>query len=579
MRFKEGKTIIIFIVGLTLTLTLLWPMVVAPYYKMHDDVQVIRLYEMNKCFQDFQIPCRWVPDLGGLYGYPLFNYYAPLPYYIGELFYFSTHNFIVSAKLMFASSFILSYIFMFFLGRKIWGDLGGLLSGIFYSFAPYHSVDMYVRGAMGEMWALVFFPAILWAAFRLNENQNIRNLLILSFFIMCLVITHNLSAMIFMPILIGYIVVMYFIKRNTKLLYFSFFSIMLGFLLSAFYFIPALVEKNLAHVETTTYGYFYYTEHFKGLRKLFLDNFWGWGASIREIPGGEKDMLPYQIGWVHLIGFALSLVAGAILFKKDKLRFLIIYFSFLVFLGAVFMIHPKSEPIWKNLDQFLRYLQFPWRFLMVVIFVNSFMVGSIVYLWEALSRSQHTIYKYLLAGVLITLVIVVNFSYFRPEKFLYTNDVDYLTGENWDRQIKRSIFDYLPKSAKAPPAELAKSPYRVIIGSASVNDFYQGSNWVKFNLAVIEPSQIEISQYYFPVWKIQVDGKEVPIDYNNDLGLMRFMVDPGNHTVEARLHDTIIRKMGNFLTIIGFLVSIILVLSQYRKTRKYFLYMLKGLNR
>src|SRR5258708_7593141 len=92
-----------FIVGLVLSLSLLWPLFQAPFFTHHDDIQTIRLYEMDRCFKDKQIPCRWVPDLGGLYGYPLFNYYAPLPYYFGELIYYFTHSLIISVKLMFAT--------------------------------------------------------------------------------------------------------------------------------------------------------------------------------------------------------------------------------------------------------------------------------------------------------------------------------------------------------------------------------------------------------------------------------------------------------------------------------------------
>jgi hypothetical protein len=95
---KENK---FFLIGLLLTLVLTWPLFKSGYFTHHDDVQVIRLYEMNKCMPDFQIPCRWVPDLGGLYGYPLFNYYGPLPYYFGEIFYLLMGNLIVAAKIMF----------------------------------------------------------------------------------------------------------------------------------------------------------------------------------------------------------------------------------------------------------------------------------------------------------------------------------------------------------------------------------------------------------------------------------------------------------------------------------------------
>ena len=53
------------------------------YFSMHDDIQVMRLYQMERCFQDGQLPCRWVPDMGAGYGHPLYNYHPVFPYYLG----------------------------------------------------------------------------------------------------------------------------------------------------------------------------------------------------------------------------------------------------------------------------------------------------------------------------------------------------------------------------------------------------------------------------------------------------------------------------------------------------------------
>ena len=49
------------------------------YFIMHDDLQMMRQLEMEKCFLDRQIPCRWIPDMGYGFGFPLFNFYPPLP--------------------------------------------------------------------------------------------------------------------------------------------------------------------------------------------------------------------------------------------------------------------------------------------------------------------------------------------------------------------------------------------------------------------------------------------------------------------------------------------------------------------
>ena len=89
------KSWMTFFIGLILAATLLWPLFAAPYFSHHDDVQLIRIEQMSECLIDWQIPCRWVPDLGAGYGYPLFNFYAPLAYYIGGIMYLLTTPLIV----------------------------------------------------------------------------------------------------------------------------------------------------------------------------------------------------------------------------------------------------------------------------------------------------------------------------------------------------------------------------------------------------------------------------------------------------------------------------------------------------
>lgn len=558
-----------FLVGLILSASLLWPLFSAPLFSYHDDVQIIRLHQMDKCFKDLQIPCRWVPDLGGLYGYPLFNYYGPLPYYFGEAIYLLSGSLIFSVKVMFAFSFVGSYIFMYLLGRKLWGDLGGSISGVFYSFAPYHAVDFYVRGAMGEMWGLMFFPALVWAVLRLYDLPKVVNLLLAALFIAFLITSHNLSAMLFLPIIVLLFLLLYLKRRHFKFLLYGIFSLVLGLALSSFYLLPMVAEKNLVHIETTTSGYFSHTEHFKGLRKLFLERTWGWGASVREIPGGERDGMSFQIGIAHVFVWLLT---GLVLIKtrtSGKRVFLITAFSWALILISIFMINPRSQYIWDFLEP-LQFLQFPWRFLILVIFFVSLIAGSVIFL---LKDKRFKVIAWVL---LILVVTLLNFSYFRPEKFLYTTDEELLTGENWDKQIKRSIFDYLPIYAKEPPAELADSPYHVLIGDVQITDFQKGTDWIRFKADVKNHTIINLSQYYFPNWEITANGEKLNFDYkNNHLGLMNFILGEGEYLIEARLHDTFVRSLSNFLSIVAFVLAIFLLLVQNEKIRNVLFYYVK----
>ncbi|RJQ24513.1 hypothetical protein C4577_07675 [Candidatus Parcubacteria bacterium] len=550
---KKNK---LFLFGLLLTTSLLWPFFYSTYFTHHDDVQVIRLFEMDKCIKDLQIPCRWVPDLGGLYGYPIFNYYAPLPYYIGEFFYLLTGSLIISAKLMFIVPFIGAYIFMYLLGKKLWGDWGGLISATFYSFAPYHAVVLYVRGAMGELWALMFFPAIFWAMFCLKDRMELINALRLGLLFALLILSHNLSAMIFIPLTVIFLGFIFFIiNRKLKFVVLIIFAFAISLLIASFYLLPMVFEKNLVHVESMVGGYFSYTEHFKGINKLFVERMWGWGASVREIPGGERDGMSFQIGWVHLFAWFAALITTLWLISKKDYRSGIIIFASLIILLSIFLIHPRSEPIWKLIEP-LKYLQFPWRFLMLVIFFISLISGAIISLLTSQRRK-------FVSFVLIALVVATNFSYFRPERFIQTDDKQILEGDNWDKLIKRSIFDFLPVYAELPPAELATVRYEIIQGDVVINDFKEGSNWIYFKADAKNDVKIRLSQYYFPGWKILVNNRPVSIDYNNQLGLMTFSINKGSYEIRAKLENSPVRVIANLLTILGLIVMIVI----YYKSR------------
>lgn len=539
----------VFIIGFFLTLLTAIPFFRSDGFIHHDDVQYIRLHQVNECIKDFQIPCRWVPDLGGGYGYPLFNYYAPLPYYWGELFYLVSGSLLLSVKIMFLTTIIGSYAFMFILARKYWGDLGALVSSVAYSFVPYHAANLYIRGAMGELWAFMFFPFILFALTKLVDKLNIKNSILFGASYALLIMSHNISAMIFFPITLIFAIVLILIQKKSSVLPYLIFGFTIAFGLSAFYIFPAYFEKGLVHVDTTTMGYFSYTEHFKGLRKLFS---WGWelGPSIREVPGGEMDADWYQIGWVHvvltLISFATVLRSKRIQRKNlNKILFFFLSLSMIVF--CIFMIHPRSLFLW-NLIPLLRFLQFPWRFLILISFFISLIAGFYV---ERIKKG-----KMFVVLLTITLLVSYNFRFFKPEGYVEVNNQNLTTGETWEKQIKRSIFDYLPICAEMPPAELSIENYHVISGDVIVKDFKKGTNWFEFRAEAKEPSTIRISQYYFPNWRVTLGGEPVKIDYNNKLGLITINLPEGEHWVQARLFNSPLRSFSNLLSVVSFFVAV-----------------------
>src|SRR5258708_1260115 len=152
------------------------------YFNMHDDLQMMRQLEMEKCFLSLQIPCRWVPDMGYGFGFPLFNFYPPLPYLFGEIFRVFGVAFVDTVKLTFIFAFLASGVTMYFLAKKFWGKGGGVISAIFYIWASYAGLDIYVRGAMDEVWAWIWFPVILLSGYLLitQKKKRARNIILLA---------------------------------------------------------------------------------------------------------------------------------------------------------------------------------------------------------------------------------------------------------------------------------------------------------------------------------------------------------------------------------------------------------------
>jgi hypothetical protein len=76
------------LIVLGLSLPVLWPLVGPSYLSFHDGLHhLYRVLDLD----DWAIPGgvlypRRLPNLGFGYGYPVLNYYAPLSYYLAEVF-------------------------------------------------------------------------------------------------------------------------------------------------------------------------------------------------------------------------------------------------------------------------------------------------------------------------------------------------------------------------------------------------------------------------------------------------------------------------------------------------------------
>src|SRR3989344_5542155 len=528
----------IFLVLMTLALPSVAWLIQPGYFPMHDDLQAMRQLQMAKCFTDGQIPCRWVPDMGYSYGYPLFNFYPPFPYYLGQVFHTIGFTYVDIVKILGVIVLLASVVTMYLLAAEFFGPLGGALSSMLYLYAPYHSVDFYVRGAVNESWALVWFPLIYWLTYRLIKYKTFSYIPLVSLSVAALMLSHNPMLMIFAPTYMVWIFFWWWKFKSISSFKHLTISAFWALGLAAFFTLPVIFEQQYVSIWTLTSGYFNYLAHFLDLKQMFLNINWCYGSS--EL--GPADSMSFAIGYLQWIIPGIILIALPFSKNLKKNLSLILFFA-LGALSFLFMSHSKSTPIWQLIKP-LEILQFPWRFLTLVIFFASFISGVLKP-------------KPLLLSILLVLTLLLNANYFKPKEWWSDyKDYDRFTGKNWQLMLTSAIFDYLPTWAYRPPANGPTGNIEFLTATGDYKTIEKKSNRQKYEVEITKPGSLIIQTYYFPGWKVWVDGKlteVVPMSDPLRLGRSIFDVSSGQHQILVKLTDTPIRATGNILSLFSWL--------------------------
>lgn len=567
-KFLKTKTIW-YIAVIIISIPAFFALLKPGYYNMHDDMQIIRQLELEKCLNDGQIPCRWTPDLGYGYGYPLFNFYPPMPYFVGQIFRTFGFSFIWSVKLTAVLQIILSALFMYLLASSIFGKFGGLVSSTLYTYAPYHALNIYVRGAMNEAWSAVFFPLIFYFSKRLIQENKIKFLLGLSVSFAGLFLSHNPMVLTFTPIL--FLWCLYWILDQSKFkiknilkqknqIIKLLLSGILSISLSAFFTLPAVFETNLVQIESMFINYYHYSVHFASVYQLFISNFWNDGPSV----WGPNDGMSFMIGYLHwilpiiiIISFAINTIKT----KKINKTFLLSTLLAVIGFGTAFMVHNKSTFIWQIFPM-IQKIQFPWRFLNHTVFLMSLSIGILPFLISKIFKNKKI--QIAISSVILILVLILNINFFHPIHSGPITDTQKLSGKAWTNQITSGIYDYLPKTAKTAAKEPAKEFIDNIQPAEALINLYggkKGTDWMLFNLLLKQSADITLSQLNFPNFKIQDNGQNISYANEPELGRMIIHLNSGEHQVFIKLHNTLIRNLANSISLIAW-ITLIICLTQ-----------------
>lgn len=486
---------------------------------------------MHKLLQEGQFPPRWSADLYYSYGYPVFLFNYPMPAIIGEVFVLTGFGYVGAVKAVLLLSMVISLIGMYFFANELLASkLSAVVAALFYLYAPIRFIDVYVSAAVGASLALAFVPFIFWCILKLNKSFTY--VLAGGVFLALLITSHNVTALMFAPAIMGFSVI-YFIKSKYSRREFIRLILMFvfGLGLSAWFWLPATWEKQYIIYDTVMKDF--YLNHFPTLKQLIYSP-WGYGLSH---PGSLEDGMSFQIGLVHIAVVALSLLSLIWLKKKAGMLTWWVY-SLGLFTLSVFLMLEVSIPVWK-IFPLLDYVQLPFKFLAAAVFSAAILAGLLV---------KFLPHRVMLSFLLMTLVLVANRNHVRINQIFDPGESYYLSLQG----SSTSFNEHLPIWASYQNHN-SPGKFEALTGKISVKYFKNYSDTVEVQVESPKEAVLRFNQFYFPGWKIYLDGKFINLnlaDISATGGFPVFSVPPGKHQVKALFANTLIRSIADWLSAI-----------------------------
>ncbi|RJQ25319.1 hypothetical protein C4577_05960 [Candidatus Parcubacteria bacterium] len=515
-------------------------------FHTHDGlVHIPRIAAYFKALTDGQFPVRWASGLNYGYGMPLFNFMYVTPYFISSMLVFIGLGLVSSFKITIFISYLLSGIFMFKFSKTFFEDeKKAFLVAVFYQFFSFRFVDAITRASFGEVYAYTFLPLVLYGLTLFFKSGRYIHFLLASIATGLLIISHNSISLAFFGVCFLFVL---FFAGNKKNMVFGLSALFTGLLLSSFYWVPAILEHRY------TYGDLFmkdiYLSHFPPLQNLFIPNLFN--NQILYTEG-----ISVQLGVFPTAAILLSVF---LFFRKKKKQLgfnsRLFLFSLTLIIISIFFMQPVSGFFWQNIS-LLRQFQFPWRLLSVCGFAVSLLAVNFL-LIPFFKKKKVFI-------LLIVLVVISNYFYWQPNLGVDKIDEKYY----WNFPLNTTYYGETDIIWSEGPKKLyPKQRVEVISGKGEVFDYDQKSNIKNYKVEAVTNIVLVDHTQFFPGWKVYVDKKEVPIQFQdpNWRGEITFSVPRGNHIVQVKFQETKMRLISDGLS----LVTLILLIALFPTFRKH----------
>jgi 6-pyruvoyl-tetrahydropterin synthase related domain len=485
---------------------------------------------------------HWAASANFGAGEPRFVFYPPLSWMLGGLlgvllpWTWVGFAYTALALLAAAASFRA-------MAREWMSEETAALAACFYAVNPYMLFVAYERAALAELLAAVWMPLLVLYGLRRMQPGKTGSAVPLALTVAALWLTDAPAAVMGMYFLALVVVVAAIEEKRWQLVRRASAATALGLGLAGFWLVPAYFEQRWVEIWRAI-----------GLLMRVEDSFLFGFVKLTQVPADERFDAGYHnhvLGMVSWVGVALlagTAVAAVLSWRKKRGG---LWWPFLAAGAAMGVLQFRwSDVVWRVAPE-LRYLQFPWRWLLLLGLVMAVLVGLAL---GAANGAQKTrrVRNLSVVGLACGMAVLAGLIFWQPGD---QDDIVQAQVATFRTSGFAGTDEYTPKGAEnddllpgMPPVRVLRTPDAEIGGSTPDQD-----TWAPVAAEEI-PAQVQLGQWSgerrsavvtnseagyavlrlmdYPAWQVTVNGLGVRRLHRED-GLLVVPVSAGVNRINA----------------------------------------------
>jgi hypothetical protein len=464
------------------------------------------------------------------YGEARFIFYPPISWTLGGLL-----GLVLPWKLVPAAYtwivLTLAGCSMFALARRWLSRREAIFAALLYAANPYNLVIVYWRSDQAELMASIYLPLMLLLILRMQENGR-RAIVPLSLIMAAGWLT-NLPSAVMMNYSLGLLALILAIRRRSfSVLLYAGSAVVLGAMLAGFFLLPAYHQRSWVNITQVLAP---------GVRPE---------DSFLFTKTGDPDHNRFNL-LVSIVAVTQFVILAGALVLSRSLRRNKVWLPLLIWSAvcALLMLSP-TLPFWNHLPE-LRFVQLPWRWLLCLGVPFALLASMSLRWWR---------WRIVLC---VAMLAVLSIVWHRVQNPWWDNsgDIQEMLDNQQDGTGNEGVDEYVP---------VGVDPYDVNQKAPQVRFEGKGHAYITIRKWDAErrgigantgsPGKLVLRLFNYPLWKVEVNGRQVVTESTPDTGQMVIPIGAGENRIRIRFVDGPDRKWGLLLSGIGFAIVLLVVI-------------------